>query len=91
MIFSLGVTIEPFISTDLDVHPERHINRIKVFTHCTCSRYFNRRRPAGFFTDVYKRQDYSKGIRSAGCLPAWYFFGVFDTFLLVLGFIVYRF
>lgn len=48
MIFSLGVTIEPFISTDLDVHPERHINRIKVFTHCTCSRYFNRRRPAGF-------------------------------------------
>ena len=37
MIFSLGVTIEPFISTDLDVHPERHINRIKVFTHCTVS------------------------------------------------------
>ena len=24
--------------------------------------------------------DYSKGIRSAGCLPAWHFFGVFDTF-----------
>lgn len=54
MIFLLGVTIEPFISTDMDVHPERHINRIKVFTHCNCSKYFNRRRPAGFFTEQEK-------------------------------------
>ena len=46
MIFLLGVTIEPFISTDLDVHPERHINRIKVrnrrrtFLSILCIIYF---------------------------------------------------
>lgn len=52
--FSLGVNIELFIPTDLEVHSDRYFSRTKVFAGCPCSRYFNRQYPDGFFTEQEK-------------------------------------